>query len=105
MKKKCEHCGAEFISARSYRKYCSDVCRSRAAMTRSGKAAKTVECKSCGVEYKRRSALDTLCLECREKYKKIKKSDIPIDQIPKTDRETELSMIDAWLKENTPKLD
>jgi len=91
----CLHCGKEYVG-HSLSKYCSDTCRYRYNFLRSNKAAKEIKCKWCGEKFKRRSAKDVYCVECKNIDKKTVKQ---VDNY-KLCRELttdESSMIEAFL--------
>ena len=62
--------------------------------------AKPFKCQTCGSLFKRRSAKNTKCLECREKIKLGGTLSIKFAEYPQTDRKTELAMQKEWLKKN-----
>jgi len=97
MKKNCEYkeCKKEFLpSKHGLQKYCNDICRSRANSLRHRKNAKELICAGCGNAFKRKSAKDTKCVECRTP-KALKRS--LAKQCPAMEREIEVDLIQEWL--------
>jgi len=103
-KKPCSHCKELFEPKNKIALYCSGLCRSRAAMDRHGRSAKPVKCRHCGEMFKRRSAKNTLCLDCREIFMPKKKIVNARDEFPVLDRITEIAMTNEWLKNNKVKV-
>ena len=98
--KKCKKCNKEFKPVRSFSLYCSTICRSRFNQIKNGKGAKPFKCQNCGKLFKRRSAKNTKCLECRELLSLGSKLAVNFADYPKTEREEELKMQEDWLKKN-----
>ena len=64
----CEYdgCKKEYIPAKhGFTRYCSSVCKSRAMQKRTGKVAKELVCVGCKNTFKRKSAKDIKCVDCR----------------------------------------
>jgi len=102
---KCQYneCGLEYIPAKyGFSKYCSSLCRSRASQQRQGKSAKDVKCQACGSPFKRRSAKNTKCLDCRDKIAFGEKLSLKHVEFPQLDEVDSIRMQEAWLKTNTP---
>lgn len=60
-KKVCPICGQTFIARRSNIKYCSDVCKIRAASKKVVKSTYVRICKHCGKEFETSNARKTFC--------------------------------------------
>ncbi len=101
----CAFCKEDYIPKHKYglSLYCSTTCRGRANAIRNGTAAKPFKCLHCGTFFKRRSAKNTLCLVCRDKFALGKKMSKGEAEYPKLDRDVEICMIDIWLKNNKVK--
>ena len=93
----CEYseCKLEYIPAKfGFTKYCSSVCKSRANQQRHGRAAKELICTSCKKPFKRKSARDLRCVECRTP--KAPNGSLA-QQYPVMDREIEKDLIQQWI--------
>ena len=75
--------------------YCSMQCRNNATRRKVPSVAKTLECKNCGEPFKRRSAKDILCMECKERTEPVKEK-----KLPQLDEDVSRKMQEEWLKNN-----
>jgi len=96
----CEYkeCKKKFNKKHGLQKYCNDTCKSRASQLKLGKNAKELVCVGCKNTFKRKSAKDIRCIDCRTPNA-IEKS--KAKQFPVMDREIEKDLIQKWL--NNPK--
>jgi len=102
---KYDECGLEYYPKHKFGKseYCSDLCKSRASQKRQNKQAKIIGCISCGKDFARKGAKDLRCQVCRDNIKLGEKKSSGNVKYPKTERESEVAMIDDWIKKNKVK--
>ncbi len=105
--KKCVFCNEPFtpLNKNGLTKYCSEMCRSRAKTEQRHKLnpPTTLQCIDCGVDFKRRSAVGKMCIDCTKKHRDLKARAVK-GEVPKYSEEENQDMISKWLKDNKAKV-
>jgi len=100
MQKICrlESCKKDFETNRSFKEFCTPICRSRYWQKKNGKSANTIDCVLCGEPFSRKGAKNTRCPTCRDKIKLGEKIPKNIELKNRENTPKEQSMIDNFLK-------